>query len=292
MGVMTGLGTVFLPSEPPERLRDTALAADEAGVDELWVWEDCFKESGIATASAALAWTVRLRVGIGLLPVPLRNVALTAMELATLERLFPGRLSVAVGHGVQEWMAQVGARVESPVTLLGEYTRALRSLLAGQTVSTQGRYVRLDAVALDHPPLTSPRVLVGAIGPKTLAVAGRDGAGTILVAGTTPAMLADARAAVQAARTDGPVAGDVEVVVHLLAATGADADARVVAEAQSWPFEAGPDTAVAGDAAAVATAVRRWAAAGADTVILQPTADSDPAQFARFAGEQVRPLLS
>jgi hypothetical protein len=37
--------------------------------------------------------------------------------------------------------------------------------------------------------------------------------------------------------------------------------------------------------------VRRWADAGADAVILQPTADEDPVQFARFVGEQVRPLL-
>ena len=54
----------------------------------MWLWEDCFAESGIATAAAALAWTERLTVGIGLLPVPLRNVALSAMENATLERLF------------------------------------------------------------------------------------------------------------------------------------------------------------------------------------------------------------
>jgi hypothetical protein len=37
--------------------------------------------------------------------------------------------------------------------------------------------------------------------------------------------------------------------------------------------------------------VRRWADAGADAVILQPRADDDPAEFARFAGEEVRPLL-
>ena len=84
------LGITFVPSLPPEQLRGLATAAEESGLDELWVWEDCFKESGIASATAALAWTSRIRVGIGLLPVPLRNVALTAMELATMERMFPG----------------------------------------------------------------------------------------------------------------------------------------------------------------------------------------------------------
>lgn len=120
---MTTLGAVFRPQLPPERLRDVARAADEAGLEELWLWEDCFLESGIASAAAALAWTERLRIGVGLLPVPLRNVALTAMEAATLHRLFPERVVLGIGHGVQDWMAQVGARVESPVTLLREHWR-------------------------------------------------------------------------------------------------------------------------------------------------------------------------
>src|SRR5581483_8617042 len=149
---MTAVGAVFLPQFPPERLRGIVRAAEDAGLDELWLWEDCFWESGIATAAAVLAWTQRLRVGIGLLPVPLRNVALTAMEAATLGRLFPGRVQVGVGHGVQEWMGQVGARVESPLTLLREYLAARRALLRGERVSTDGRYVRLDRVALEWPP--------------------------------------------------------------------------------------------------------------------------------------------
>jgi len=61
---------VFLPSLAPERLRSVAQAADVAGLAELWLWEDCFKEGAIAATGAALAWTSRLRVGIGLLPVP------------------------------------------------------------------------------------------------------------------------------------------------------------------------------------------------------------------------------
>ena len=63
---MTDLGVVFRPELPPEQLRAVATAAEEAGLAELWLWEDCFKEGGIAAAAAALAWTDRLRVGIGL----------------------------------------------------------------------------------------------------------------------------------------------------------------------------------------------------------------------------------
>src|SRR3954468_19504729 len=115
-------GVVFRPQYPPEELRPAVEAAEAAGVDELWLWEDCFLEGGLTTAALALAWSSRIRIGIGLLPVPLRNPALSAMEIATLARTFPDRLTVALGHGVQDWMAQVGAAVESPLTLLREHT--------------------------------------------------------------------------------------------------------------------------------------------------------------------------
>jgi alkanesulfonate monooxygenase SsuD/methylene tetrahydromethanopterin reductase-like flavin-dependent oxidoreductase (luciferase family) len=115
------LSAIFTPDQPPEQILPVAAAA---GLAQLWVWEDCFSESGIATATAMLAATSRLTVGIGLLPVPPRNVAPTAMEIATLARLFPGRLTAGIGHGVLDWMGQVGARVESPLTLLREYAAA------------------------------------------------------------------------------------------------------------------------------------------------------------------------
>ncbi len=181
---MTVLGAIFSPDQPPEHLKAVARAADAAGLEQLWVWEDCFKESGIATAAAVLGWTERLAVGIGLLPVPLRNVALTAMELATLERLFPGRVMPGVGHGVLDWMSQVGARADSPMTLLREYTAALRALLHGETVTTAGHYVHLDAVALDWPPQAPPPLLVGAVRPKTVEVAGQLADGVLLTGET------------------------------------------------------------------------------------------------------------
>src|SRR5262245_63503344 len=120
-------------------MADVARVADESGLDEVWLWEDCFSESGIASAVALLGFTERIRVGVGLLPVPLRNVALSAMEVATIERLFPGRSTMAFGHGLQKWMGQAGVRVESPVTLLREYLVALKALLAGVRVPTDRR---------------------------------------------------------------------------------------------------------------------------------------------------------
>ena len=183
---MTTLGVVCLPRVPPEQLRDVAVAADGAGLDELWLWEDCFWGGAVPACAAALAWTTRLRVGIGVLPAPPRNVTTAAMDAAMLHRLFPGRVTIGVGHGLQSWMRKVGAAAESPMTLLREYLEALRALLAGERVTADGRYVRLDDVALEWPPSAPPPVLAGAIGERTLRLSGESADGTILVAGTGP----------------------------------------------------------------------------------------------------------
>jgi alkanesulfonate monooxygenase SsuD/methylene tetrahydromethanopterin reductase-like flavin-dependent oxidoreductase (luciferase family) len=82
------------------------------------------------------------------------------------------------------------------------------------------------------------------------------------------------------------------LVVYLLAATGPDGARRLDAERRDAGHAPGADIGVAGDAPAVAEAVRRWADAGADTVVLQPTADDpDPEGFVRFAATEVAPLL-
>ncbi|QUW93444.1 LLM class flavin-dependent oxidoreductase [Streptomyces sp. V17-9] len=290
---MTGLGAVLRPQLAPERLRAVVGVADEVGLEELWLWEDCFREGGISTAAAALAWTERVRVGVGLLPVPLRNVALTAMEAATLHRMFPGRAVLGVGHGVQDWMEQVGARAESPVTLLREHLLALRALLRGERVTVKGRYVQLDDVALDWPPQQAVEVFAGATGPRSLRLTGEAADGTVLTANTPPDGVRSARRLIDEGRAAaGRADGAHKVVVYLLAATGAGARERLRGELVAEGVADVPGLGVAGDAQAVADAVRRLAEAGADTVILQPTGDEpDPEGFVRFAAEQVRPLV-
>ncbi|GAA1031516.1 LLM class flavin-dependent oxidoreductase [Virgisporangium ochraceum] len=288
---MTTLGAVFLPYLPPERLQPIVRAADASGLEELWPWEDCFRALGIAAAAAALAWSTRMRVGVGLMPVPLRNVALTAMEVATLERMFPGRVRIGVGHGVQDWMGQVGARVESPVTLLREYVTALKALLSGETVTTEGRYIKLRDVTLDWPPAAAPEILAGAIGPKSMRAVGEVADSAIITAGNSPSALLGHRKLLDEGST---AAGrpPVPVVVYLHAATGPGAAERMERERTTWGYESIVDRSVVGDAHAVAAAVRNLADAGADTVVPQPTADDpDPEGFVRFVAHEVRPLV-
>ena len=282
-GPVTNLGAIFLPSNPPENLRDIARAADDAGLEQLWLWEDCFLNSGIAAASAALASTSRLKVGIGIMPVPFRNVALTAMEVATLHRMFGDRPIVGFGHGVQDWMAQVGVKAASPMTLMREHLTALRALLRGEAVTTDGRYVKLDNVKLDWPPATPPALYVGATGKKTLQLSGELADGTILVGGTSPD-------GVRAAREQIGKQQGHDLVMFLPAAFGPTGPERIARQQERFEMDF---AGAAGEAKAVAEVIERYAEAGATTVILQPTPDDpDPEAFVRFVAEEVRPLVS
>ena len=246
------VGVVFRPQQPPEALETVVRAVDEAGVPELWLWEDCFLEGGLTTAAAALAWSRRLRVGVGLLPVPLRNPALAAMEIATIARLFPDRFVPAVGHGVLDWMGQVGARVASPMTLLREHAVAVRDLLDGHRVDTAGRYIHLDGVALDWPPPSRPPLLVGARGDKTILLAGEVADGVLLDSVTGPDVVRRGRALVDEGRASAGRAGRATVTVY----TELDPTQPPATLAQQVPER-----------------VAALLEAGADTVVLQATHD-------------------
>lgn len=249
---MTTLGFVLRPQFPPERFESVIRAADDAGLEELWLWEDCFFESGIAPAAAALAWTTNVRIGIGLLPVPLRNVALSAMEVATIERMFPGRSMIAWGHGAQKWMGQAGARVESPLTLLREYLTVLRRLLDGEEVTVDGRYITLDKVQLTWP--APAKIYAGAIGPKSVALCGELADGVVI----------EARAGVDGVRRARELVGDTPITVYIRAAIGDGAQERIDQDETDEFGVANDDIPVM---------IERLAEAGANAVILQPTPD-------------------
>lgn len=279
------VGVVFRPQLPPERLREFIATAEAGGLDDVWLWEDCFREGGLASAAAALAWSGSLRIGVGLMPVPFRNAALAAMEIATLARLFPGRFVPAAGHGVLSWMDQVGARASSPMTLLREWVTAVRSLLHGQALTVSGEYVRLNGVALDWPPATAPPLLVGARGPKTLALAGEIADGLVLDADISPGGVRKAVAAAGAVRPH-------EVVVYLPSAGGPGARERIEAE-MAERAQAPPEWTAVGSPQDVARIIRAFADAGATTVVLQPTtADPDLAATVRLAADARAALRS
>lgn len=300
---MTSVGALLPRDLPASEVLGFARRAERLGFDELWVVEDLGFRGGIAQAAAVLAATERIRVGLGILPAAARNVAFAAMEIASLEQLFPGRIDVGIGHGMPHWLRQVGVWPASPLTLLEEYVTALRGLLAGESVSVEGRYVRLRDVGLTERPGAVPRLLAGVRGPKSLQLAGRVADGVILAEPVTPEYLAAARActgggyvaafAVAAVDADTDAAraavrpglaaiGEPDWAPHITPLPFAAEFAALRAEcadgaefAQRMPAEWVDQLAVVGTAATAAARIAQLHAGGADSVVLLP-AGADP----------------
>lgn len=302
------LGAVFPALADARELPMFAARAEELGFAELWVIEDCFLSGGIALAATALAVTRSIVVGIGLLPASVRNPATVAMDLATLASIHPGRLVVTFGHGEPDWMARVGALPQRRLEALAETTLAVRRLLAGETVTTNASHVRLSAVALDRPPALVPPVLVGTTGPRGLAIAGRCGDGVLLPEGCGPAF-------VRWAREQLGEASGKRCAVYAWFSMDADpgrARMRLAPAVDHW-LQSGiyphpkqmagappqdedarlrliDQLSVCGDAGACVDAVRRFAAAGAETVVLAAPAPEHQQQLEAFA-TRVMPAL-
>ncbi|MBE1501151.1 alkanesulfonate monooxygenase SsuD/methylene tetrahydromethanopterin reductase-like flavin-dependent oxidoreductase (luciferase family) [Amycolatopsis lexingtonensis] len=220
----TSVGVRINREQPPAKLVELARQAEAAGLDEVWLVEDCFWAAGIATVATALAATSTIKVGIGVLPAVARNPAIAAMELAALAELHPGRLIGGFGHGVASWMRQIGAFPASQLAALEETLVAVRRLLAGERVSMTGRHVSLDEVELVFPPSSVPPLLAGVRRPKSLALAGAAADGTILAEPSPPEFVRTALADIAAA---GPHA---LVTYNWLALGDRDRARRTVAE--------------------------------------------------------------
>ena len=184
--VRAAIGMCFDRSFPAGAVVEYARKLESAGIEQLWLIEDCFYTAGVSLAATALSATERIAVGIGILPAVARNPAITAMEIATLCNIAPGRFRPGIGHGVQAGMGQMGVRPASPLAALEETITVVKRLLAGDDVSFDGKQVHLDSVRLDQPPDVAPAVLAGVQQERSLALAGRVADGVILVEGAGP----------------------------------------------------------------------------------------------------------
>ena len=180
------IGMCFDRSFPAGSISEYARRIEASGIEQLWLIEDCFYTAGVSLAATALAVTDTVSVGIGILPAVARNPAITAMEIATLCNISPGRVRPGIGHGVQSWMGQMGVRPASALAALDETITVVKQLLAGDEVTFDGKQLHLDSVRLDQPPSVVPSVLAGVQQEKSLALAGRVADGVILVEGAGP----------------------------------------------------------------------------------------------------------
>ncbi|MGE0878417.1 MAG: LLM class flavin-dependent oxidoreductase [Acidimicrobiia bacterium] len=152
---------------------DIAEWADRLGFDSIGVSEHHgdpagFTSAPITLAAALLGRTRRIPVGIGAALVPLHDPVRLAEQLATLDSLFPGRLSVTVGAGYRRREFEMaGLDYRQRGKLVEEFVDVCRQAWTGEEFEWRGRKV------LVTPTPSTPNGPKMAMGGKTVLAARR-----------------------------------------------------------------------------------------------------------------------
>ena len=186
----------LLDDQGPEVVRRYAVRAEQLGFAQLWSLDSVPGGAtsrvpvleGLHVLSTAAAVTRAIGIGIAVIVLPARNAAVLARELATIDRLSGGRLTVGVGVGRKESTAAgLGLPTGHRARRLEEGIEVLRALWAEGQATYHGEFYRFAGVTLEPKPLQrpGPPVWFGAGSPPALRRAARIGDGW-LGAGASP----------------------------------------------------------------------------------------------------------
>ncbi len=223
-----------------------------------------------------------LPMGTAVVPTWPRHPVVMAMEALTVQAATGGRLVLGIGLSHQMVIESMyGVSWVKPVQHMREYLEVLMPLLHGEGVDHRGEAFRVQAGPVRVPGADPPPVVVAALGPQMLHVAGRLADGTVLWM-VGPKTLADhivptiTETASQAGRTA------PRVVVGLPVSVTADVDASRQRAARGFAIYdqlpsykamldregvSGPaDVAIVGDEEVVAAALRQLFDLGATEV--------------------------
>lgn len=146
------------------------------------VWSS---EAGGADAftplALASAWAPRLRLGTAIVPVFTRGAATLAQSCAALAAAAPGRVAIGLGTSTEVIVTRWnGLPFEAPLARVRDTVRFLRAALSGQRVSKAYETFTVDGFRLQLVPPEPPRLLVAALRPGMLRLAGQEADGAIL----------------------------------------------------------------------------------------------------------------
>ncbi|MFF0814840.1 LLM class F420-dependent oxidoreductase [Rhodococcus sp. NPDC003318] len=213
--------TIPLPGTVAEQRE---LIAELPGLGYTDVWSS---EANAADAFTPLAlasvWAPELRLGTAIVPVYTRGPATLAMSAATLAQAAPGRFALGIGTSsnviVEKWN---GIAFDEPYKRARDTLRFLHAALRGEKVTAKYDTFEIDgfvpAVVADP----APPVLLAALRPSMLRLAGREGDGAIvnwLGADDVPTVAKHVR---EGAASKG--VSDPEVVARIFVLPGLDAD--------------------------------------------------------------------
>jgi len=167
-----------------DRTLALARAADEAGIDSMWLLEDPDGWDALAVLGAIARETDRLRIGTGVVNPYYRHPSLIAASMSTLDMLSNGRAFLGFGRGQSEWYGvAMGMDVGKPERRLVETIDLLRQWWSPEMRATSPESATEFAIndwrrvirPLQHP---FP-IYLAAVGPHAMRIAAHHADGVI-----------------------------------------------------------------------------------------------------------------
>ncbi|MGD0699007.1 MAG: TIGR03857 family LLM class F420-dependent oxidoreductase [Trebonia sp.] len=217
------LGAYVLPGRVPDPrpALDQARAAEQLGLGTVWLSERWGTKDFAVLAGALGQVTRHTKIASGITHFGVRHPAVLASMAMTAQGLTGGRLVLGFGRSVDAMWKAVGLPPATNQAII-DSAAILRHLCNGDKVSYDGPAGRFPAMRLsDLPDVPPPPLVLAAIGPRTLALAGAHFDGVLLHPFLTPDAVARSVATVRRAAVDaGRDPASVRVYATVVTASG------------------------------------------------------------------------
>src|SRR3954471_19717855 len=175
-----GIFLAYWPWFSPEEQVELAVLADSLGLDSVWISE-AWGQDAVSVLGLLAGRTEQIALASGLLQIPARRPAATAMAAATLDVLSGGRFRLGLGvSGPQVSEGWYGVAFAKPVTRTREYVEIVRQALARKPLEYEGSEDTLPLPGgegralklLAKPVQERIPVYLGAVGPRAVEQTG------------------------------------------------------------------------------------------------------------------------
>jgi len=173
-------GTGLVQKASVSAITDHARRAHADGFSSYWLAEHPTGGFDAITVLALVGQSVSgIELGTAVVPTFPRHPMALAGQALTAHSVMPGRFTLGVGLSHAPMMAQLGIGFEKPIRHLREFLSVLLPLLEEGHVAFQGESIACEAQVFGRPEQACP-VVVAALGPQALRVAGTRTSGTTL----------------------------------------------------------------------------------------------------------------
>lgn len=159
-------------------LVDEMVQAEEEGFDSFWLAQ-IFGPEVLSVITMAGHKTTRIELGTAVVPTFPRHPMIMAQEALTAQSASNGRLTLGIGLSHQITVESAwGLSFDKPVTHMREYLTILRTLIRDGAVDFTGELFKVNG-SITVPGATACPILIAALGPQMLRVAGELADGTV-----------------------------------------------------------------------------------------------------------------